>query len=133
MITIHALESNCDNVALNLVYAAIVDAVDKPGHAIAELLERMAKMAREIGEANRAAATDFLGSGIEPSELETMMQRQVLTAGETWALNWMLAHMSKHLCEELEMRCENDPYAAHIESIEYETDGSVKRWSERKV
>jgi len=129
--------SNVDHVAMNVVENAFVDSVYNPGEAIALLLEKMAAMARDIGGAHRACVTDW--NSVLPSlrvadeaELEPMVKRQVLTEGDTWAQEWMLCQMAKHLYERFEYRCLCEtPFAEHIESVEYEDDGRVRQWKQR--
>jgi hypothetical protein len=140
MSIIHAPESNVENVALNLVYDAIVDDVNNTGEAVGALLDRMARIAREIGHAYRASNIDwneemseYVGEDMVPGQFEQLIHRVGLTTGEAWAQYWMLTHLARNLCKQLEMICDNDPFAAHIESIEYEADGSVKSWSQRKL
>lgn len=129
-------DSNADIVALNLVYHAIVDDLNDPGNAVAALLESMAKISRNIGGDQHATDTDWQSgtcdlTSVELSELGLLVNRQELTMGGIWAQRWMLMHMAKHLCEELERVCMESPTASAIESITYNDSGAVEAWKER--
>lgn len=138
MTTVQLPESNADNVAVNLVFDAIIKDVHKPGDAIADLLEKMAAMAREIGAESRVTNADrhsvvdeMKKDGIEQSEMLEMTRRHLTAGGDIWAREWMLCNMAKHLHHRLEVSCTEFPLAAAIETVEYESDGSVKCWHQR--
>lgn len=138
-------ESNADIVAYKLVYRAVVDDINDPGNAIALLFESMAAISRDIGGDQRAAIADWNSvvpdlHGVEFSEMQPvelpqvppLVNRQALAMAEAWAKRWMLMHMAKHLCEELERVCMESPAASAIESIEYDESGrKVESWKGR--
>lgn len=129
-------DSNADNVALNLVMNAIVGEINTPGESLAGLLDRMAAISRNVGGDFRGAGSDWKeavsGIGtINETEIKNLVNRQELAMGDTWAQQWMLMQLAKRLYEELEMRCLESPAAVAIESIEYDNDGSVLRWTMR--
>lgn len=134
MTTIQMPESNADNVALNLVYDAIVDDTQKPGDAIAELLEKMAGMAREIGRVNRFTNAEWRNMVAEfgtESDIKSVVDGHLEAAGDMWAQEWMLCNMAKHLHDQLERNCLDFPFAEKIESIKYERSGKVESWTQR--
>ena len=129
-------ESNADIIALNLVHHAIVDDINDPGNAVATLLERMSAMSRNIGGDERAANADWRGAvsdleNASNSEIEPLVNRQVLAIGDTWSQRWMIMHMAKYLYHELERVCMDHPAASAIESISYTDDGGLDAWKQR--
>lgn len=78
-------ESNADAVALNLVHNAIVDDINTPGEPIAELLESMVAIARNIGGDRRSATADWQDalSRLDPTEASDLGDRQLTHCGET--------------------------------------------------
>src|SRR5262245_50944817 len=118
-------ESNADLVALNLANHAIVDDVLKPGDAIAELLDRMATIARDIAGDHRYTSADWFGvvdnlNEVPRTEIHEMMDRHGMAMTEVWAKQWMLSRIAKHLHEELDRVCHECPPPAFIASVEYD-------------
>jgi hypothetical protein len=127
-------ESNADQVALNLVINAMVDEVTKPGESLAQLFDRMAAMARDIGGDSRAATSDWQGAldNWDDSEAKPLMARQDQAIGDTFAKRWMLCEMVKRLHENLEEDCLEHVAASKIERITYADDGTLESWSFRR-
>jgi len=130
--------TNADIVSANLVLNAIVGDINDPGKSLAELLETMATMSRNIGGDHRAASSDWNDAiptivNKTDKEIQELVSRQELAIGETWAQRWMLMHLAKHLQDELERQCIESPAATAIESIVYTDDGRVETWSLRKT
>src|SRR5438477_8570190 len=103
-------DSNADIIALNLVHDAIVDEINKPGEALALLFSRMASISRDIGgdfRADRADWQDVLDNlpDIDESEFKSIAGSQSLLIGNSWAKNWMLCLIAKHLHALLEEQC----------------------------
>jgi len=124
-------KSNADQVALNLVVNAMVDEVSRPGEALAELFDRMATMARDIGGDARAATADWQGAldNWDDSEAKPLMARQDQAIGDTWAKRWMLCEMVKRLHENLEHDCLEHVAASKIERVTYSDDGRLESWT----
>ena len=127
-------ESNVDIVALNLVMNAVVDDVMKPGDALAELFDRMATMARNIGGDHRIAMADWqeLLDNFSDSEVESVMRRQEFAFCEAWAQRWLLCQMVKFIHSNLENDCLKSSAASAIESVIYNNDGTVESWKIRQ-
>ena len=133
----HLPQSNADIVALNLVYDAFIDEINTPGQSLAQLLEQMASLSRDIGGDFHAGGADWEQMLEQPqdaieSEFEPTVGRQALTIGDIWAKRWMLCMMAKHIHAKLEEECLDHPAASKIEVIAYGEDGSVDSWSTRK-
>lgn len=75
-------------------------------------------------------AVSDVGSADE-AEIKNLVNRQELAIGDTWAQQWMLMQLAKHLYHELEMRCLESPAATAIEKVVYDDNGNVVRWTMR--
>jgi hypothetical protein len=125
--------SNGELVALNLVEHAIIDELIKPGVALADLFDRMAQIARDMGGEYSSVTRDWreamerlhAGHAVDSGGL---VGRQELAIGDAWCKRWMLCLIAKKRHERLEERLGEDPAAKVIKTISYSEDGSLDSW-----
>ncbi len=126
--------SNADHVARRLVQAGMVAEIKFPGEGLAVLLEMMANLSRNIAAELRAAEVDWEAAlaecdSVNEQFLHEIAARQELVLGDAWAQRWMVMHLAKHLALSLEKRCMKSEVAASFQSLVYEADGSIAKWS----
>ena len=129
-------ESNIDIVAFNIANHAVVDELNRPGNALVELFSQMSHLAGDITGITNASKADWdelLKSEPTIEESEATVDRQHLAVADSWAAEWALAHIAKHLHRELERHCLEQSASEHIASIKYDGEGNVLSWRPRST
>jgi hypothetical protein len=127
-------ESNIDLVAFSIVNSAVIADLLHPGEALVNLFGQMSNLAKEITGVNSAAKMDWndlFAAEAPDADLQSIVERQGLSYGETWAMQWALAHIAKHLANELERGCREQVAFEKILRIEYNVDATVASWELR--